>query len=396
MDNQHLCTMIIRKLHAEILASLSQFPVVVLLGPRQVGKSTLSKTIAPFIKQEAIYVDLEKPSDQRKLDDAESYLGSLKDRLVVLDEVQAMPELFQLLRPLVDEHRVPGRFLLLGSASPKLVKGVSESLAGRVKYLDLSPLLLSEISDNNDSLNSLWMRGGFPNSFLVDDDAASMAWRRAYIDSFVYRDLNQLFGVSFSLTLAQNFWMMLAHRQGQLFNAQDIAKSLGVSSPTVSRYLEFLEGAFMIRRLEPWYANLGKRLVKSPKTYVRDTGLLHTLLDIENYSSLRGHPIAGFSWEGFVVEQIITTLPISLRPFFFRTHNGAEIDLLLVTENQPYVAIEIKLSNAPTIGRGFTEATTALKVAHRYLLTPTSDRYTYKGATVCSLRTFLNEELTNL
>jgi predicted AAA+ superfamily ATPase len=385
-----------RNIHNELISSLAQFPVVVLLGPRQVGKSTLAGTIASSAVHNAETLDLEKPSDRRKLEDAESFLGSLNDRTVILDEVQTMPELFQLMRPLVDEHRVPGRFLLLGSASPTLIKGVSESLAGRVKYLELTPLLLTEISTSISSLQQLWVRGGFPDSYLAKNEAASMAWRKAYLDSFIYRDLNQLFGTTFSPSLVQNFWSMLAHRQGQLFNAQDLAASLGVSGPTVARYLEFMEGAYMIRKLAPWHANLGKRLVKSPKTYVRDSGLLHALLDIDQHSTLRGHPVAGFSWEGFVVEQIIASLPAQLRPFFVRTHNGAEIDLLLVKNAHPFAAIEIKLSNAPTLSRGFTEACMALKVEHKYLLTPTSNRYVYKGATVCSLEAFIKEVLPGL
>lgn len=376
---------IIRQLGKQLRERLKNSPAVAILGPRQVGKTTLAKQL----EKDFIYLDMENPRDLAKLKDAYTFLESLQEQTVIIDEVQLLPELFSLLRPLIDAKRSPGRFILLGSASPELVKGVSETLAGRISYNELSPVGLTELPETI-TYEQHWFRGGFPESLLSETDHLSKEWIDDFIISYVERDLAKMFGVDLAPTLLRNFWNMLAHLNGNLFNGESLARSLGVSSPTVNRYLDFLEGGYLIRRLQPWFVNAKKRLVKSPKTYIRDTGILHRLLNISSYSDLFGHPAIGASWEGYVIEQIYQLRNKQTELFFYRTQTGAECDLVLVQGISPIACIEIKLSNSPTVSKGFINCTQDLNPKHKYIITPKSETYkTSNEITVTNLEHFL-------
>jgi hypothetical protein len=366
--------MITRLLQLVVEKTLTRSPAIAILGPRQVGKTTLAKTIAA---QETgyHYLDLENPRDYQKLADAYTYLQSFQDTCVILDEVQHMPQLFSILRPLIDEHRVPGRFILLGSASPSLIRGVSESLAGRIAYMELTGIGLLELPDDIDYRIN-WFRGSFPNALIAPTDEDSKNWLNDFIRSYIERDLAYLFGVELSPVILRNFWSMLAHANGNIWNAETFARSLGVTAPTVLRYISFLEGAYIVRRLPPWFVNAKKRLIKSPKVYIRDTGLLHRLLNIPDLDSLFGHPGAGGSWEGYVIEQIYQQRSFDLELFYYRTQAGAECDLLLVKGITPLACIEIKLGNTPAISRGFINCTEDLQPKYKYIITPGSETFT--------------------
>ena len=340
-----------------INAALSMFPVVAIIGPRQVGKTTLAKEICSKHKN-SIYLDLELPSDAYKLQEAEIYLSENKDKLIVIDEMQNMPKLFPILRAVIDKDRRNARFLILGSASPNLIKNSSESLAGRIFYHELTPFNLNEIGHLK--LNQLWMNGGYPESFLASSSGYSYEWREAFISTYLERDIPQL-GIRIPASMLRRFWTMIAHSHGQLWNASQIASSLAISPPTVKHYLDILEGTFIIRQLQPFFQNIKKRLVKSPKIYIRDSGLLHTLLSRHNIDDLKSHPIVGNSWEGFIIEQIISTAPKEFKFYFYRTQAGAEIDLLAIDKNENIIAIEIKYSLNPTLTKGFWNAVEDLK-----------------------------------
>lgn len=326
---------------------LSIFPAVGLLGPRQVGKTTLVKNLK--LAKDSLYLDLEKASDRAKLVDPELFLKAHADKTVILDEIQLMPELFAELRSLIDEQREPGRFILLGSASPDLIRKSADSLAGRIGYLELTPFYLGEI--DSDELQKLWIRGGFPLSFLAKTERESQLWRQNFIKTYLERDLAQI-GLSTDPRLVERFWMMLANAQGGIWNAENFAKALGITRPTVNRYLEFLEGSFMVRVLAPFHQNIKKRLVKSPKVFIRDTGLLHALTGIDSMDALANLLLIGPSWEGFVIEQIIATLREEYEYYFYRTHQGAECDLILVKNGVVKTAIEIKNTLSPKLSKG--------------------------------------------
>ncbi|WP_316807685.1 ATP-binding protein [Pedobacter agri] len=376
---------ITRNLAQQLKDRLKKSPAIAILGSRQVGKTTLAKQL----EDDYIYLDMENPRDIAKLQDAYTFLENLEDQTVIIDEVQLLPELFSLLRPLIDAKRTPGRFILLGSASPELVKGVSETLAGRISYNELSPIGLTELPKSI-GYEEHWFRGGFPESLLSETNDLSKEWIDDFIVSYVERDLAKMFGVDLAPTLLRNFWSMLAHLNGNLFNGESFARSLGVSAPTVNRYLDFLEGGYLIRRLQPWFVNAKKRLVKSPKTYIRDTGILHRLLNIASYGELFGHPAIGASWEGYVIEQIYQIKKKQTELFFYRTQTGAECDLVLVQGIQPLACIEIKLSNAPTLSKGFISCTQDLEPKHKYIITPKSETYkTSHEVTVTNLEHFL-------
>jgi predicted AAA+ superfamily ATPase len=388
--------MIQRIIQSQIELKLSRSPAVAILGPRQVGKTTLAKRITDSNTSAFTYLDVENPRDRVRLADAYTYLDNLKLSCVIIDEVQLMPELFSLLRPLIDENRTPGRFILLGSASPALVKGVSESLAGRISYTELPPIGLSELP-NKILGDQHWFRGGFPEALLADDNTEAKAWLDDFIRSYVERDLAHLFGVDLAPTTLRNFWRMLAHSNGNVWNAEVFARSLGITAPTVLRYTGFLEGGYMIRRLQPWFVNAKKRLVKSPKVYIRDTGILHRLLFVEGLDDLFGHPGVGASWEGYVIEQIAQRISNGLELFFYRTQAGAECDLVLVRGITPIACIEIKLTNAPLISKGFISCTEDLLPNHKFIITPASETYTtIYNVNVISLRNFLNNELEKI
>jgi predicted AAA+ superfamily ATPase len=385
--------MIKREAEAQINDLLKLFPAVAILGPRQVGKTTLAKQLAAGYTETTLYLDLEKQADRNRLADAHSYLQNQQDKMVIIDEVQLMPELFSVLRPLIDEHRRPGRFILLGSASPKLVKGVSETLAGRIAYTELTPVTTAELPSNI-SYHQHWFRGGFPESLLAKTDTASQQWLQAFMRSYVERDLENLFGVNISSITMQRLWTMLAHVSGNVWNAETFARSLGITAPTVLRYLDYLEGGFMVKRLQPWFVNTKKRLVKSPKVYVRDTGLLHALLNIHSADEILSHPVAGASWEGYVLEQIAACKNPELQLHFYRTHDGAECDAVLVKGMKPVACIEIKRSNAPVVSKGFLHCIEDLQPAYKGIVTPESETYiAQQDVQVTGLQTFLKEQL---
>jgi predicted AAA+ superfamily ATPase len=377
--------LIIRNLASQLRNRLKKSPAIAILGPRQVGKTTLAKELS----NDYIYLDMENPRDVAKLQDAYTFLESLQNHTVIIDEVQLLPTLFSLLRPLIDAKRTPGRFILLGSASPELVKGVSETLAGRISYNELCTIGLTELPDAI-VFEQHWFRGGFPESLLSENDLLSKEWIDDFIVSYVERDLAKMFGVDLAPTLLRNFWNMLAHLNGNLFNGESFARSLGVSAPTVNRYLDFLEGGFLIRRLQPWFVNAKKRLIKSPKTYIRDTGILHRLLNIPGYNDLFGHPGVGASWEGYVIEQVYQIKGKQTDLFFYRTQTGAECDLILVQGITPLACIEIKLSNAPSISKGFISCIKDLEPKYKYIITPNSETYTSSNdITVTNIKNFL-------
>jgi hypothetical protein len=370
--------MLNRNLFPLLLQRLQQQPAVALLGPRQVGKTTLARAVAASLP-DARFLDLELESDRRQLTRADLFFGRNRDRLVVLDEVQTLPDLFVGLRPEIDADRRPGRFLLLGSASGSLLRQSAESLAGRIAYLELTPFLLNELPAAESQraaaqASMLWLRGGYPRSFLAADDAASVAWRIDFIETFLARDLPQL-GFTIPAETLRRFWRMCAHLHGQLFNAAQLGAALGgVAHTTVGRYLDLLVDALMLRRLPPYLANVGKRLVKSPKVYLRDSGILHALLGIQTLDDLHGHPVAGLSWEGFILEQIFAAMPPLATAGFYRTAAGAELDLVVEHDGQR-LGFEIKLSSAPTLTRGFWNACADLGVTRAYVVAPVLEPY---------------------
>lgn len=321
---------------------LKQFPAVGLVGPRQCGKTTIALTIQKELKTSSDYFDLESPADLRKFNDVEFFLNQNANTNLIIDEVQRLPELFPVLRSVIDKKRKSGRFLLLGSATPEMVKGASESLAGRIYYVEAHPFNLTELPIKENTQNKHWFRGGFPDAYTAKNDDAYFLWMDGFARTFIERDLNSLFGTSFSPQIMFRLWRMLAHHHAGIWNANSFAKGLDISQTTTNRYLDHLEGAYMIRRLMPFHINIKKRLVKSPKVYIRDTGILHYLLDIHQLKTLYNHSAVGNSWEGYVIEQIIQLLPRTIQPFYYRTHDGSEIDLVLVKGIKPIVCIEIK------------------------------------------------------
>lgn len=378
-----------RRLGQILKKDLQTVPVVVVYGPRQVGKTTLVKQIAAEDSRNFLYLDLELPSDRIKLADAELFLRQFQDITVILDEVQFVPDLFPVLRSLIDENRRNGRFILLGSASPALLQRSGQSLAGRVRYRELFPFTLAEIK--NAELNKLWFRGGFPGAFLTANDTEAMQWYADFMLSYSTRDLAQL-GLPMRAMQIERLLQMLAHMHGQLINYSSIAKSLGVSQPTVTKAIFYLEEAMLIRTLKPWHNNLNKRLVKSPKVYIRDTGMLHYLLAVNNYNQLMGHPQAGNSWEGFVIQQILSIIPNQINPYFYRTAAGAEVGLILSSGNRIEYAVEIKLTNSPQLTRGNTEAISVINPQHRVIVIPTGEKFQFRDDwTVCGISEFIKD-----
>ncbi|MDH4101357.1 MAG: ATP-binding protein [Nitrospirota bacterium] len=368
--------MIIRgRLNTLIEHSLSKYPVIGLIGPRQAGKTTLAKTLQGTLPKKSVYLDLELSSDLSKLHSPELYLKQFSDDLVIIDEIQRMPSLFPLIRALVDQNRVNGRFLILGSASPALIRQASESLAGRIRYHELTPFTLDETRPRSQKdVARLWLRGGYPNSYLSENDDDSLSWRDAFIKTYLEMDIPQL-GIRVPAIQLRRFWTMLAHLNGQLWNASQIAGSLGISPPTARHYLDILEDTFIVRQLQPYHVNIKKRLVKSPKVYMRDTGILHALLSLKDRDSLMGHPTVGSSWESFVIEQILAIVPERWKAFFYRTSAGAELDLLLVDEKGRTIGIEIKHSAAPVVTRGFWSALEDVSCSRGFVVYPGDESY---------------------
>jgi len=356
-----------RLAHQTVLSALDSQAAIVLLGPRQVGKTTLAHEIAE--QRQSVYLDLEREADRQILTEPDLYLDEQVGKLVILDEVQQMPGLFRNLRGQIDMRRRKGsrtgQFLLLGSASNVLLHQSAESLAGRVRYIEMPPLLLDEVGP--DRLNDLWLRGGFPDSFQADSDPSSMTWREDFLRTYLERDIPAL-GPRIPATTLRRFWTMLAHAQGGLLNAAALAEGLGVAGQTVGRYLDLFVDLMLVRRLQPWHENVGKRLVKSPKVYVRDSGLVHALLGLGSMEGLLGHPVVGGSWEGFCIETLIAAAPTGTESFFYRTAAGAELDLVLRLPGDDIWAIEIKRTTAPKVSRGFHLAVEAIGADRKMLV----------------------------
>jgi uncharacterized protein len=373
---------------ASLKAQLLRFPAVALLGARQVGKTTLARKLAREIDG-TVYLDLEKTADLRKLDDAGGYLRAHSDHLIIIDEIHRSPDLFAELRGIIDEGREKGKragqFLLLGSASLDLLKQASESLAGRISYLEMDPISPVEAENADIAQDRLWLRGGFPDSLTAENDEESFFWRQAFVRSYLERDI-PLFAPRLPASTIGRLWTMLANGQGTLLNSARLAQALGVSAPLITRYIDLLVDLLVVRRLPPWSGNLDKRLVRSPKIYVRDSGLLHALAEIGTLENLYGHQLIGPSWEGFVIEALTKAAGPSCIPMFYRTADGSEIDLLLERGGRPFAAIEIKRSSAPKVQHGFFIACDDLQVPHRFVVAPVTESYPIKGnATVHSL-----------
>ena len=361
-----------------LTTAIGRSPVTALLGPRQAGKTTLARLLAE--SRSATFFDLESQPDMRRLQNPELALSTL-DGLVVIDEIQVMPKLFAALRVLVDRPLNRARFLILGSASPDIVKNVSETLAGRVEFIELDPFDLAEVGAEH--WRALWVRGGFPRSFLAASDVDSAAWREGFIRTFLERDIPQL-GFAIPAATMRRYWTMLAHYHGQTWNASELGRAMGLSDKTVRSYLDLLTGAFMVRQLQPWYANIGKRQVRAPKIYLRDTGLLHGLLGLPDWASLLAHPRVGASWEGFAIEQALR----AIRPaeaYFWATHGGAELDLLFFHRGRRY-GVEAKFSEAPEVTRSMHIALDDLALDHLWVLHPGPHTYpVHEKISVCSL-----------
>ncbi|MFH1729490.1 MAG: ATP-binding protein [Pseudomonadota bacterium] len=376
---------ITRHLEEKIKNHLQDYPVVALLGPRQVGKSTTAKKII----KDNIYLDLELPSDLNKLTDAEAYFEQNKNKLICLDEIQQAPNIFKIIRAMVDKTNNAGQFLILGSASRDLIKQSSETLAGRISYLELTPFSILEIKKEN--IRKHWSRGGLPLSFLAKSKELSYNWRINYIRSFLERDIPQL-GFNIPAKTLQRFWTMLAHVHAQTLNASKLADSMGVSSHTIKSYIDILEQTFLVRTLLPYEKNIKKRIIKSPKVYLRDSGLLHALLGIEDENDLFGNPIYGASWEGYCIENILTNLN-KYNAYFYRTSHGAEIDLIL-EKGENKIAIEFKSSKSPKLSKGFYSSSKEIQPTDSYIVAPVDSSYPYgKGITVIGLKELIHKYL---
>jgi predicted AAA+ superfamily ATPase len=360
-----------RSLENTILEYIKYFPCVGVVGARQVGKTTLVKSIQSKLQKPTQYIDLELPEDRLKLTEPSFYLSRFSEHLIIIDEIQQKPELFPILRSLIDQNREPGRFLLLGSASPIILSSSGESLAGRIIYSELNPLTIVEVGAEN--WEKHWLKGGFPDAYLMPE-MPSWAWRNSFLNTYITRDLPQI-GLNVSPIILDKLLLMLASIHGELLNESMISKSLGLSVATVGRYIDFLENSYFIRRLYGYHSNIRKRLVKSPKVYFRDSGLLHRILGVSQLPELYGNALAGNSFEGYAIQQIIANLNENVKPYFYRTADGSEMDLVLVKGIKAIVSIEIKLSNAPKLSRGNRISIEDIETPHNFLLTPTAGTY---------------------
>ena len=367
--------MLDRNAIASLAAALKRSPAVALLGPRQVGKTTLAKQLAQTSQRKFVYLDLQDERDRARIADPNVFFKTHKNALIVLDEVQYAPDIFRHLRPEIDRDRSKGRFLLLGSASFSLLKQSAESLAGRLATVDLGGLLVQEIDADFARQQQLWLRGGFPESYTAASDEDSFEWRLDFMRLLLERDLPQ-FGVQVAAPTLQRFWRMVANTHGQLSNMSQLAASMGISVPTVNRYLDLLEAARMLRRLQPMHVNLNKRLVKTPKTYLRDSGLLHALLGIQRIDDLLSHPVMGYSWEGVVLEHICQLAPRGAEVMFYRTAAGAEMDVVVQAGSQT-ICFEIKSSSAPKVTQGFHNAVQDLKPTRTCIVAQVESRYAF-------------------
>lgn len=394
--NVRFAWMIKRRLEKIIAETLQRSPAVALTGPRQVGKTTIALNISE--STQSVYIDLENRLDLQRVRDIAAFHAENSDKLIIMDEVQRLPEVFAPLRGIIDKERrkgnKTGQFLFLGSASIDLLQQSSESLAGRIAYIELHPIDVLEYSDNSpDKVNALWLRGGFPESLLAETDKNSAGWRHDFIKTYLERDIPQL-GPRIPAETLERFWTMLAHNQGTVLNASHLARNLEVSGVTVGRYLDLMVDLLLVRRLQPWTFNIGKRLVRSPKVYVRDSGITHSLLNIESYNDLLGHPVVGGSWEGFVIENILSVAPSRVQPFYYGTPAGAEIDLVLEFSVKEKWAIEIKRSSSPALSKGFYIACEDIKPQRRYVVYTGKDTFSLgDNITAISLYQLMQEVL---
>jgi predicted AAA+ superfamily ATPase len=376
---------------------LRAFPAVAILGPRQVGKTTSAKLLTHSLRKHTHYLDLERSSDLQRLSrDAEAYLESFEKECVIIDEIQRKADLFPLLRSLIDQKRVASRFIITGSASPDLLKGASESLAGRIVYLYLHPIGVHELPETI-TISKHWLRGGFPSALLAKNNQLLHQWLDSFITTYIEKDLPFLFDVRFSPAVMRKLWTMLAHLQGAILNSEKIASSLDVTGTTVKRYLDYLEGAFIIHRLQPFFVNIGKRLVKAPKIYINDSGLLHALLRIETEKELLANPAAGESWEGYVISQIIYAKKPRTDIYYYRTQAGAECDVVLTHGHVVKACIEIKLSKAPVPTKGFYHSMTDLESHQNFMIGSSPQDYLTKDKIrMVDLKTFITKYLPKI
>jgi predicted AAA+ superfamily ATPase len=385
--------MIIRSAEAEITLLMQEFPAVGLLGPRQIGKTTLAENISANYDA-TIYLDLESPAALNKLSEPEDYFEQHKGKLIILDEVQRMPELFRVLRGVIDRRRKEGfkiaQFLILGSASLELLKQSSETLAGRIAYKELAGINVKELLATQIQQYQLWLRGGFPDSLLAKSDDASLRWRLNFITTYLERDVPQ-FGPRIPSVTLRRLWTMLAHNHGGQLNVAQLGANLDLTAPTAKRYIELLEDLLLIRSIRPWSGNVGKRLVKAPKVYIRDSGLVHALLNLNSLDDVMSHPIVGASWEGFVIENIISCLPQGVTYWFYRTSAGAEIDLVVEKNSTTKFAIEVKRSLTPVVSKGFHLGCEDIEATHRFVVYPGDEKYVVsKGVYAVSLLEMMN------
>ena len=387
-----------RYIKKEVLYSLRNNPVTCILGPRQSGKTTFVKNIIKDIKKKVTYLDLELDADRQKMKDPELFLGHRENECVVIDEVQRIPDIFPQLRGLVDRKRIPARFLITGSADPSLIKFTSESLAGRISYIKLLPFNLIEVPKENNLIKH-WIRGGFPLSFLAKSDDLSIKWLESFISTYIERDL-RILGLDVQSALMRRLWKMISNYHGQMLEMTSISNSLDISFQTLRKYIDFLEGAFIINRLYPYYVNIGKRLIKTPKIFIRDSGILHRLISINNYDELQTYPKIGQSWEGYVIEQIKQIIDeiFNLSMYYYRTHDGSEIDLVIVKGIKPVSCIEIKYSSAPSLSKGNSIAIKDLETDNNFIIIPECDEEypIRKDIKVCNLETFLEKYLPKM
>ena len=376
---------------------MKEFPAIAILGPRQVGKTTLTKEIAKKLSKPRLYLDLELSSDLSKLTrDPETFLESYLDNCVIIDEIQRKPDLFPLLRSLIDQKRKPARYIITVSSSPDLLKGASESLAGRIGYFHLHPIGLHELPENF-SVQKHWFRGGFPQPMLMRNNILVQGWLDSFITTYIEKDLPQLFDVRFSTSVMRKLWGMLAHLQGSILNAEKLGSSLDITGTTVKRYLDYLEGAFIIHRLQPFYTNIGKRLIKTPKIYINDSGILHHLLRIASEKELIGHPSAGESWEGYVISQIMYAKQSRTDMYYYRTQAGAECDLVLAHGHLVKACVEIKLSKAPIPTKGFFNSINDLGSKKNFIIGSAIQDYVTKDKVhVVDVRTFIQKYLPSI
>jgi predicted AAA+ superfamily ATPase len=376
-----------------LIDCLLEFPVLALIGPRQVGKTTIAKELMAHLDKKAVYLDLENPKDLAKLQDPVFYFEQHKDQCVILDEVQHTPELFSVLRSMVDEHRVPSRFIILGSASPSLIQKSSETLAGRIIFEEISPLTIFE-TGSQIALSDHFFRGGFPEPLFLKTDRIRNLWQQNFIRTYLERDL-PILGLNVNPSIIRKLWVMLAHSHGQILNVSALARSLGLSVNTINRYLSFLEGAFLIRLLHPYAVNIKKRLVKTPKVYIRDSGILHQLLGIESQEDLWSHPVLGSSWESFAIEQIVQLLPSNYTPYFYRTHEGAELDLVVEKGGKIAFTCEFKYSSTASVRKGSYYSIEDLGSTENYLISFSGDTFQLnKTFAAYSLETFISEKMS--